>query len=397
MRTMQFADNIHLAYSTNIHRGNSWEETFAGLHDYTMEVRKDVCSKDKPFGIGLRLSNEASLELIEGSHLAEFRQWLDANNCYVFTINGFPYGNFHGSRVKEQVYAPDWQTAERLDYTKRLFDILVKLLPEEVEGSVSTLPGSFKSFITDPSQIEAIQANLIDCAQYIETVSEKHGCDLHLGLEPEPFGYIETTPETIAFFGELFAAAPDAELVQRRIGVNYDTCHMAIQFETAAESLAELVQHKIRISKVHLSSALSVAPTEAARLALKDFIDPVYLHQVVGRSPSGSIARWEDLDQALDAPGDASENDEWRIHFHVPLYAEPEDGMATTVEHLEATLDFVAQHRSVCSHFEFETYTWEVLPAHLRTDSVVEQLIAEYKWCLAAFTSRGVQLRSTQL
>lgn len=390
---MRFKDNIHLAYSTNIHRGNSWEETFASLRDYTLKVRGVVSPDGEPFGIGLRLSNEASLELEAPERMAAFHAWLEAENCYVFTINGFPYGNFHGSRVKEQVYAPDWQHPERLDYTKRLFDLLVALLPKGVEGSVSTSPGSFKSFITDPSQVEAIKANLIACAQYIETLSDKHGRDLHLGLEPEPFGYVETTPETVDFFHELFAAAPDAELIQRRIGVNYDTCHMAIQFETAAESLAELVKHKIRISKVHLSSALSVAPTETARVALKDFIDPVYLHQVVGRSPSGSIARWEDLDQALESPGDASENDEWRIHFHVPLYAKPQDGMATTVDHLEATLDFVAQHRSVCSHFEFETYTWEVLPAHLRAESVTEQLIAEYKWCLDAFTKRGISLR----
>jgi hypothetical protein len=388
---MQFDENIHLAYSTNIHRGNSWEETFASLRDYTLKVRAEVSSEGDPFGIGLRLSNEASLELIDRERMAKFRRWLDANNCYVFTINGFPYGNFHGARVKDQVYAPDWQSSERLDYTKRLFAILAELLPEEMEGSVSTLPCSFKSFITDPSQVEAIKANLIECAEYIETLSEAHSCDLHLGLEPEPFGYLETTSETVEFFQALCAAAPDDNLVHRRIGVNYDTCHMAIQFENAAESLAELVKNKIRISKLHLSSALSVVPSDAARLALQEFIDPVYLHQVVSRDSSGAITRWEDLDQALQAPVKAADDaSEWRIHFHVPLYAQPESGMGTTVAHLEETLDFVAQHRSICSHFEFETYTWEVLPPHLRAESVVEQLIAEYRWCFDAFEARGI-------
>jgi len=389
---MQIDDNIHLAYSTNIHRGNSWEETFAALRDYTMQVREEVCPGDQAFGIGLRLSNEASLELMDRERLAEFRRWLEANHCYVFTINGFPYGNFHGNRVKEQVYAPDWQSKERLDYTKRLFDILAELLPAGIEGSVSTLPCSFRSFISDPSQVAAIKTNLIECATYIEERSDAHGCDLHLGLEPEPFGYLETTPETVAFFADLGAAAPDRGLIQRRIGVNYDTCHMAIQFETAGASLAELVANQIRISKVHLSSALSVSPTEAARQALRAFVDSVYLHQVVGRDPSGALTRWEDLDQALDAPGGASADDEWRIHFHVPLYAEPEKLMGTTVAHLEETLDFLAQHPSVCSHYEFETYTWEVLPAHLRTESVVEQLVGEYKWCFDAFAKRGVSL-----
>jgi len=388
---MRFDDNIHLAYSTNIHRGNSWEETFAGLRDYTLQVREEVCDKDKVFGIGLRLSNEASLELMEGDRMAEFRRWLEANNCYVFTINGFPYGNFHGTRVKEQVYVPDWQSPDRLDYTKRLFAILAELLPEGVEGSVSTLPGSYKSFIADPSQVEAMKTKLVECARYIEKLSEASGRNLHLGLEPEPFGYLETTPETIEFFKGLRVAASDSGLIERRIGVNYDTCHMAIQFETAAESLAALVQNKIRISKLHLSSALSVAPTDAACQALQAFVDSVYLHQVVGRDPSGAITRWEDLDQALAAPPVAStDKSEWRIHFHVPLYAEPENTMATTVGHLEETLDFVAQNRSVCSHFEFETYTWEVLPENLRAESVVDQLVAEYKWCFEAFAKRGI-------
>jgi len=388
---MKFDGNIHLAYSTNIHRGNTWGETFASLREDTMRVREQVCSTARPFGIGLRLSHEASLELIQPDRLAEFRRWLEANNCYVFTINGFPYGNFHGTRVKEQVYVPDWQTPARLDYTKRLFDLLVQLLPQGVEGSVSTSPGSFKPFITEVSQVHAMQTNLLKCARHIELLSEQHNRDLHLGLEPEPYGYLETTEEVIDFFAQFPATGSDREILQRRIGVNYDTCHMAIQFEHAAESLAKLVQHHIRISKVHLSSALSVVPTETARQALRAFIDPVYLHQVVGRDASGVLTRWQDLDMALEAPADAAaaQGSEWRVHFHVPLYAQPDAVLATTVGHLQDTLDFVAQHPTACSHFEFETYTWEVLPPQLRADSVVEQLVAEYKWCLDALAARG--------
>lgn len=395
---MHLDKNIHLAYSTNIHRGNSWAETFNGLRDYTLKVREQVCDPAKSFGIGLRLSNEASLELMHREQMKEFRRWLEVNNCYVFTINGFPYGNFHGTRVKEQVYVPDWQTTERLDYTKRLFGLLAELLPAGTEGSVSTLPGSFKSFIEDISQVDAIRANLTECARYIESLSEQHNCDLHLGLEPEPFGYLETTEETIDFFAGFPATGFDSELIHRRIGVNYDTCHMAIQFERADESLAKLVKNHIRISKLHLSSALSVVPTHAARQALQAFVDPVYLHQVVARDASGAISRWQDLDQALETTMGASDAEsEWRIHFHIPLYTEPEQGMGTTMGHLQDTLDFVARHQSACNHFEFETYTWEVLPAHMRTESVVEQLVAEYAWCYRAFAARGIEAKHLSL
>jgi len=388
---MKFDDNIHLGYSTNIHRGTSWEETFAGLRDYTLKVGEQVRAPGQPFGIGLRLSHAASLELMEGDRMAEFRRWLDGNQAYVFTINGFPYGNFHGTRVKEQVYAPDWQTRERLEYTNRLFSILAELLPPGVEGSVSTCPGSFKSFITAPDQVEAIQANLIECARHMEDLSETRGCDLHLGLEPEPFGYLETTPETLAFFQTLSSTVSDSGLIRRRIGVNYDTCHMAIQFETATDSLGSLVENGIRISKLHLSSALRVLPSEGTRRALREFVDSVYLHQVVARHESGRVTRWVDLDEALESPiEDGAAECEWRIHFHVPLYAEPE-AMGTTIDHLQDALDFVAANAGICSHFEFETYTWEVLPGHLRAESVVDQLVAEYRWCLQAFQFRGIE------
>lgn len=387
---MHLGKDIHLSYSTNIHRGNSWEETFAGLRNYTLRVRQEVCAQTESFGIGLRLSDQASRELMDGQRLADFRRWLEAQNCYVFTINGFPYGNFHGTRVKEQVYAPDWQSPERLAYTNRLFSLLALLLPHGMDGSVSTLPCSFKPFITKPAQVDTIKANLIECARHIESLCELHGCDLHLGLEPEPFGYLETTPEAIGFFAALSAQASDPGQIQRRIGVNYDTCHMAIQFEDAAESLDTLARNQIRISKIHLSSALRVVPNEPVREALRAFIDPVYLHQVVSRNESGQIRRWQDLDLALEASAVATRGEEWRIHFHVPLYAEPEDGMLTTIGHLEDSLDYLARSPSICNHFEFETYTWEVLPPRLRAESVTDQLVAEYQWCFDAFTTRGL-------
>ena len=162
---MRFAEHSHLAYCTNIHRGENWAETFVSLKSYTLKVRNQVCAKDEPYAIGLRLSALAASELSELATLKTFKNWLSTNNCYVFTINGFPYGEFHNVRVKETVYRPDWQTRERLDYTKLLFDLLVELLPEGVAGSVSTVPCSFKSFIENEEQIDAMRNNLHDCVE----------------------------------------------------------------------------------------------------------------------------------------------------------------------------------------------------------------------------------------
>ena len=390
---MQFSYQIHLAYCTNIHRGDDWAETFAGLKDYTMQVRRRVCPAEVPYAIGLRLSALAAQQLSEPDVLQNFREWLSQENCYVFTINGFPYGSFHNTRVKEQVYVPDWQSQERLDYTKQLFDILVQLLPPGVSGSVSTVPGSFKAFITDERQVEAMQRNLIECAEYIAALSETHGCDLHLGLEPEPFGYLETTAETIEFFDQLYAKASNVGVLQKHLGVNYDTCHMAIQYEVSAESIRALRRHGIRISKLHLSSALKVQPTSAVRKRLEAFVDPVYLHQVIARSSDGSQRAWVDLDTALNESNDDVDLDEeWRIHFHVPLHTQPAQEMDTTVDHLLGVVDVLQEDPSLCTHLEFETYTWEVLPKEMKAPNVVEQLIAEYTWCRRTLDERGIVL-----
>ncbi|MGA1116272.1 MAG: hypothetical protein ACO3UY_07315, partial [Opitutales bacterium] len=61
--------------------------------------------------------------------------------------------------------------------------------------------------------------------------------DLHLGMEPEPLGWFETIPETIQFMNQLFDRAEIPELVRRRVGVNYDCCHLAIEYEDAHQGL----------------------------------------------------------------------------------------------------------------------------------------------------------------
>ena len=104
---MQLNHSLQLAYCTNIHRGETWTETFHALQNYALAVRAKVCPQ-KRFAIGLRLGERAAVELSERDTLLEFHRWLEKNAGYVFTINGFPYGQFHGTRVKENVYRPDW-------------------------------------------------------------------------------------------------------------------------------------------------------------------------------------------------------------------------------------------------------------------------------------------------
>ena len=389
---MQINKSIHLAYCTNIHRGEGWRETFDGLKNYTLKVRDNV-SKGKPFAIGLRLGNSAAVELSEdgSGRIEEFIKWLDENNCYVFTINGFPYGQFHGARVKEQVYRPDWTSNNRLEYTKLLFDILSKILPSGISGSVSTLPGSFKEFIFNEAEQEAqIIDNLGLCGDYVKKLRESTGKDLHLGLEPEPLGWFENTIETINFFEKFRSVHGDK--YNSIIGVNYDTCHLAIEYENANESLLLLKENDIRISKLHLSSALKLKPDQPAVNYLKKFEEDVYLHQVIARYKNGELVRFRDLPDAIKNFNSHETSDalEWRVHFHIPLHFSPSEVFSDTNDHIRETLEVLSLNPTLCAHLEMETYTWEVLPKNMQTNDVVDQLSHEYKWTLNELESVGL-------
>jgi len=376
---VQLDHHHHLAYCTNIHPAETWEETLNALQEHTLKVRDRVVDSGTPYAIGLRLSALAARELLEGDHLPAFRDWLARENCYVFTINGFPYGAFHGTRVKENVYRPDWSTQDRLTYTCQLFEILAQLAPAGREGSVSTLPGSFKAFQADEA---LLFANLEACARHLDALSESSGLDLHLGLEPEPLGHFENTEDTLAFFERFLAQSSERDLLLRRVGINYDTCHFAVEFDNCHQSLDAFRSAGLRISKVHLSNALAFDLDDPAAVeAIRRFDEPVYLHQLIAnRKP---LLRFPDLPEVQPtALANLPAGTEARVHFHIPLYSEPATPLRSTKSHVRDLLAYRREHPDFCSHFEIETYTWGVLPAELQKP-IVDQIAEEYRWTLA--------------
>jgi hypothetical protein len=387
---MNLKSGLHLAYCTNVHRGETWAQTFGTLEAFTLRVR-DRVAPGRPFAIGLRLGAQTARELSDRATLAAFQRWLERENCYVFTINGFPHGRFHGGRVKEQVYLPDWTSDERVAYTNLLFDLLAELLPDGVEGSVSTVPASYKEFIKSEEQVAAMRRNVWRSVEHIAAVSERTGKTLHLGLEPEPLCYLETSAEMVRFYQQLASDRPGDDRLGRHLGVNYDTCHLAIEFEDPREAMHRYREAGVKISKLHFSNALSVRPTPEALAALRPFDDVVYFHQVISRSADGTLRTYKDLDVAL---AEAAKNpppttDEWRIHFHIPLHCEPTALYGNTADHLLGVMDELAQDPALCSHLEMETYTWEVMPGEMKRD-IVEQLAGEYAWTLRELGRRGL-------
>jgi hypothetical protein len=386
----------HLTYCTNIHAGESWPEVRAALAQYVPEVRRQL-APDRPFGVGLRLSAIAARALRERAALDELKALLAASDCYVFTINGFPYGPFHGRRVKEAVYQPDWRHEERVAYSNLLADLLVELLPDDpaLEGSISTVPGTFKPLAESPGTIEAIARNLIRHAAHLVQIERDSGRTIALALEPEPYCFLETIDETVHFFEQHLLAKPalqqlvdrtrgsrsDAEAALRRhLGVCYDVCHAAVEFEDAAGSLRALQAAGIAIPKLQLSAALRIAEVGPATAdQLRPFDEPVYLHQVVERR-DGRLTRHLDLPDALATIAD-SVGAEWRVHFHVPVFLAELKDFSTTQAFLREILALHRQ-RPISDHLEVETYTWDVLPERYRQVDVASAIARELAWAI---------------
>ncbi|WP_411825270.1 metabolite traffic protein EboE [Luteolibacter sp. AS25] len=375
-----------LGYCTNIHPAETWEETLTALKTHVLAVRDLLLdSGDQPtnrrYPIGLRLSAIAAEELLSEDHLPRFIDWLEREQCYVFTINGFPYGSFHGTRVKEKVFQPDWTDPKRVLYTKHLFKIAAALTGNGPDCSVSTLPGSHKSFDADQSKIIT---NLVEMAYFIEDLSQKHQIDLHLGLEPEPLGHFENTNETLQFFEDLHTVGKTPDIISKRIGLNYDTCHFAIEFDDAAASLDAISAAGIRLSKIHLSNALRIDPQNPEAIeAIRSYNEPTYFHQVIAADRDRDIHRFPDLPDFLQFAENNPRNNftEARIHFHIPLDSTPAAPLDSTHSHVAETLAWCQKHPAACQHFEIETYTWGVLPENLQRP-IEQQIAAEYHWVL---------------
>ena len=370
-----------LTYCSNIHAGESWDDVRVALSGALPSIRRHL-NVTGPFGIGLRLSARALEQLRQPQRLEAFLAFLHDGDYYVPTINGFPFGAFHGERVKEQVYLPDWRVPARLEYSNQLASLLAELLAKRGlnRGSVSTVPGAFKAHIRSVDDVGAIAVNLLEHTRHLAHLRDATGVTVTLALEPEPACFIETSAEAIEFFETyLFDERLAYELgvtvdqVRRHIGICFDACHMAVEFEDPGAALAAFDRAGISVPKFQISSALRVTD-DLARDALKRFTEDTYLHQVVERS-NDTLIRYMDLPDALAKGGGA----EWRVHFHVPVFLRSLGALETTQPDLERVLDLVKQRKDrPC--LEVETYTWEVLPAEYRTTDMSEAIARELKW-----------------
>jgi hypothetical protein len=394
---MEIQDNLHLTYCSNIHPGETWMEVFDTLKKNIPEIKKSI-SPDKKFGIGLRLSAEAAEVLLSENHLKDFKRWLNENDCYVFTMNGFPYGNFHNTIVKDEVYKPDWTTDFRLQYTLDLINVLAELIPENSEGGISTSPLSYKPWIKDSKQLDFIINSscfhLMKCVEELVTIHKTSGKIIHLDIEPEPNCLLENANETVFFFTDFLLpygvnyfndkhglTKEDAEkIILEHIRICYDVCHFAVEFQDPLNSLLRLTDAGIKIGKVQISSALKVFTGENVdRKKILEhyskFAESTYLHQTIAKDSEGKLHHYPDLPEALKN----FENEklrEWRTHYHVPVFMPTYNELQSTQDDILKVFGALKKNKFT-NHLEVETYTWEVLPQEERlpmNDSIIREL-----------------------
>ena len=400
MRLFAATHPLHLTYCLNIHPGESREDVLAAVRTHAVAVR-DAVGRPGAFGLGLRLGRDAAAGFRDPAARRELQELLAAENFYVFTVNAFPYGRFHGAAVKKKVYQPDWRDPERLAYTLEVADLLAALLPEAVDGSISTVPGGYGADFAGPEDDAAAWQNLARAALALAALRRRTGRLVRLAVEPAPDCHWESAAAVAAAWsawrrapaalcrlatasGASSAAALENAL-DTHLGLCLDTCHSAVVFEPLPEALAALAAAAVPLVKIQISAA-PMARISAETLAqLAPLAEPVYLHQTRIRPATGPVLRFPDLAPALAAARDpALAGCELRTHFHIPLGLDGFGGVGSSRRELDSAF-FACLRGGLCPHVELETYSFSVLPEPLRAQGVTASLAAEYAWFLAQF------------
>jgi hypothetical protein len=384
----------HLTYSTLVHPADDWDQIWHSLNTYVPKVRDRFAGKER-FGVSMRISAKTAETLVNApAERAKLKKFLDDQNMYLYTVNAFVYGHFKGDLVKEQVYEPDWRSEERTQYTMNVATIVADIAPADVMPSIQTSPLGFKPRVTGPDVVDSYTTNVLRVAKHLVDLEQKTGVTVTLGLEPEPYCYLETTDETVDYFtNHLYAGKsiekfakmsgmPIAEAMfalRKHVGIVYDICHLAVEYEDITESLQKLVDGGVPIVKLQEAAALHIPEvTKETVTALKRYAKTIYLTQTIEKR-DGKLTKYLNVDDAFAAFEKDPGPREWRTHIHVPVFLDDLGEFRTTRFAIADALKFHKQ-KPLSRHLEIETYTWDMLPDHLKTGDIVEYVCRELEW-----------------
>jgi hypothetical protein len=371
----------HLTYSTLVHPGDNWEQMWASVNTYLPQVKARVAG-NKPFGVSLRLSADSAHTLVNSApERGKLKKFLADNDMYLYTVNAFPYGDFKGTVVKEQVYEPDWRSEERTRYTMNVADVLADVCPPEISPSIQSAPLGFKPRVTGGEIVDSYTDHVMRVVAHLVGLEQRTGRVVTLALEPEPYCFLETTDEAIDYFAHHLYSGAAAEKVaklahipiseahvalRRHLGIVFDICHQAVEYENIAENLQEA-------AALHMPEV-----TQSIVDTLKRYAKTIYLTQTVEKK-DGELTRFLNLEDAFAAWEKNPGPREWRTHFHVPVFLDDLGPFRTTRFAIEEALRFHKQ-KPLSRQLEIETYTWDVLPDNLKTGDIVDYVCRELDW-----------------
>src|SRR6516162_2387081 len=327
----------HLTYSTLVHPGDDWEQMWASLTTYVPKVKARFAHNQR-FGVSLRLSASSAQTLVNSAvERDKLKRFLDDNGMYLYTVNAFPYGAFKGTLVKEQVYEPDWRSEERTRYTTNVADVLADVCGAGISPSIQSAPLGFKPRVTGNDVVASFTSHVLQVAAHLVALEARTGRTVTLALEPEPYCFLETTDEMIAYFtNHLYSGAAAETLarlaqipiseahiaLRRHVGIVFDICHQAVEYEDIPASLQKLVDAGIPIFKLQEAAALHVPlVTQEIVDILRRYAQTIYLTQTVEKK-DGRLTRFLNLEDAFAAWDKDKGPREWRSHFHVPVFLE---------------------------------------------------------------------------
>lgn len=389
----------HLTYSTLVHPGDTWAQMFDSIQTYLPKVKSRV-SPNTPFGVSLRLSAASAQHLIDTPQdLERLQRFLSDGGMYLYTVNAFPYGDFKSGIVKERVYEPDWRTEERTVYTCNVATILARVAPAGISPSIQSAPLGFKPNVRGPDDVASFTHHVLRVVAHMVALEARTGRCVTLALEPEPMCFLETTDEAIRYFRDHLHSAHAAEALariagiprseaigalRRHVGIVYDICHQAVEFEDISVSLQKLCDAEVPVFKLQEAAAVRIPVVDQQAVdALQRFSDSIYLTQTVERK-DGQLTRFLNLEDAFAAWNARPKDErpgarEWRVHFHVPVFLDDLGPFKTTRFAIEDALAF-HKRNPLSRQLEIETYTWDVLPDHLKTGDIVDYVCREIEW-----------------
>ncbi len=364
---------VQLTYCTNVHSMPDYDSWKKEIGFFGPQVRSELSWEFLNMGLWFQAELAHGVIWNKEHGALKLKEFLAENKLGVFTLNAFPFGNFHDEVVKKNVYLPDWCDISRVQYTLNCAKLLSHLLSDGNDyGSISTLPLGWRTGFNDEKMIKAAE-NLLEVSQELEQLHQNTGKQIRICIEPEPGCALEFTPQVVEFWDKYLRPAAEKKFgknfpLTNYLGLCYDTCHQAVQFENSAESLDLLMNNEIPIGKIQLSNALEFFPEEMnlAKKQRESFCEKKFLHQTRIMGNEGLIC-FDDLNEAMETQ--VSNYDyPWRTHYHVPLmYSTMADSqkIGNTILEMFKAIDYVIKY-GLCSHFEVETYTWTVLPEHIR-------------------------------